>query len=149
MYRLPLYGQLAVMCEASATLWYLKGLKSSLMCSGTPFFGARVPKNGLGGPEGVELDSEALGLGEAVDVEATALLPPEVLDESEFLLTGLNEFAFTFSTLPPGERGVLGPVPFWSTVDVVRIGGGAAAEAAPDPLAAAGPTRLPLNGGIS
>jgi hypothetical protein len=53
------------------------------MCRGTPFFGVRVPKNGLGGPEGVGLDSEALGLGDTVDVEATALLVPEVLD-SEF-----------------------------------------------------------------
>ena len=54
----------APICAASTTLLYLNGLKSSLMCTGGVFFNGRVPKNGLGGPWGVGLASDGLGLGE-------------------------------------------------------------------------------------
>lgn len=47
------YSQTA---EASETLACRNGLKSSLRCTGAPFFGGiRVPKNGFGGAELVVL----------------------------------------------------------------------------------------------
>lgn len=54
----------APICAASTTLANLNGLKSSLMCTGGVFFNGRVPKKGLGGPCGVGLASDGLGLGE-------------------------------------------------------------------------------------
>lgn len=50
---------------ASITLWFLNGLKSSLMCTTKPFLGGLVPKNGFGGPCG---DASApFTFGDAVD----------------------------------------------------------------------------------
>lgn len=51
MYRLPLYGQSALTADASATLLYLKGLKSSLIDTAGVFLMTRGPKNGFGGAE--------------------------------------------------------------------------------------------------
>ena len=44
-------GKIAInplILDASATLAFLNGLKSSLTCTGAPFLITRVPKNGLG-----------------------------------------------------------------------------------------------------
>ncbi len=71
--------------EASATLWYLNGLKSSLMWIGRPFLGVRVPKNGFGGPEGVGLDSAAFGFGD--DDEEAPFVAEEVLAGNVFCKT--------------------------------------------------------------
>lgn len=48
------------------TLWFLKGLKSSLICTGGVRFGRRVPKKGFGGPCG-DAASAGLPFGEDVD----------------------------------------------------------------------------------
>lgn len=64
MYRLPEYGHDVATCAASTTLLCLKGLKSSLICTGGLFLIGRVPKNGLGV---VGAESDLLVLGDDVD----------------------------------------------------------------------------------
>lgn len=159
-------------CVGSETLWFLNGLNSSLICSGGPFLGARVPKKGFGGPCGVGLDSAVFGFGDADD-DGAPLLPfaagpggsefcsfarrsgpagcePDV---SPALMIGLNDDALTFRRFAPlvGESGVEAEAPF-VLLDAVRNGAGraGAAEAGATGLPAGGvlPLRLPLNGGI-
>jgi hypothetical protein len=69
-YRLPLYGHIAVILLASATLLCLKGLKSSLTWTAA-FLTTFVPKKGLG----VGVDSAGLTCGDAeAEAEAEAVL---------------------------------------------------------------------------
>lgn len=55
------------------TLWCLKGLKSSLTCTGGPFLTERVPKNGFGAPCGDAFSELFDGAGDAA---APFALPP-------------------------------------------------------------------------
>jgi hypothetical protein len=83
-YRLPLYGHIAVILLASATLLCLKGLKSSLTWT-VAFLTTFVPKKGLG----IGVDSAGLTRG---DVEAEA----EVVLGIGEVGPGVKAFAFGF-----------------------------------------------------
>lgn len=97
---------MAETAEASTTLLCLKGLKSSLICTGGLFFNIRVPKKGLGGPV-CTAGSLLLGLGLGETDAIDGPLTGDAAEGENGLLVGLNELAFTFSLLiPVGEIGV-------------------------------------------
>jgi len=99
-YRLPLYGHIAVMLLASATLLCLKGLKSSLMWT-VAFLTIFVPKKGLG-VAGV--DSAGLTRGDA-EAEAEVVLGIGEVGPFGF---GRKDDAFAFSLfVEVGEVGTV------------------------------------------
>jgi hypothetical protein len=80
----------------------LKGLKSSLTCTGVLFLMGRDPKNGLGGA-----GTDSLGLGEA---RLLATAAPGLGDETT-LGFGLNDDAFTLSLFAAAVLGEAGGAP--------------------------------------